>query len=126
MVRIAEASGTLPAVLERIAAARQRAEKLRGKVLSASLYPALLITVAIGAVTVMLVFVVPRFKEMISQAGNEPPAPARAVFAASDWLIANGVALGRRALRRRDRPESSPSAIRRCANGWRRRCSGCR
>ena len=93
MVRIAEASGTLPAVLERIAAARQRAEKLRGKVLSASLYPALLITVAIGAVTMMLVFVVPRFKEMISQAGTEPPAPARAVFAASDWLIANGVAL---------------------------------
>jgi general secretion pathway protein F len=94
MVRIAEASGTLPAVLERIAAARQRAEKLRGKVLSASLYPALLITVAIGAVGVMLVFVVPRFKEMISQGGNEPPAPARAVFAASDWLIANGAALG--------------------------------
>ena len=93
MVRIAEASGTLPAVLERIAAARQRAEKLRGKVLSASLYPALLITVAIGAVTMMLVFVVPRFKEMIVQAGNEPPAPARAVFAASDWLIANGAAL---------------------------------
>jgi general secretion pathway protein F len=94
MVRIAEASGTLPAVLERIASARQRAEKLRGKVLSASLYPALLITVAIGAVTVMLVFVVPRFKEIILQAGNEPPVPARAVFAASDWLIANGLALG--------------------------------
>lgn len=93
MVRIAEASGTLPAVLERIATARQRAEKLRGKVLSASLYPALLITVAIGAVTMMLVFVVPRFKEMISQAGSEPPAPARAVFATSDWLIANGAAL---------------------------------
>jgi general secretion pathway protein F len=93
MVRIAEASGTLPAVLERIATARQRAEKLRGKVLSASLYPGLLITVAIGAVSVMLVFVVPRFKEMIQQAGNEPPAPARAVFAASDWLIANGAAL---------------------------------
>ena len=50
MVRIAEASSTLPAVLERIAADRQRAEKLRGKVLSASLYPGLLITVAIGAV----------------------------------------------------------------------------
>jgi general secretion pathway protein F len=93
MVRIAEASGTLPAVLERIAAARQRAEKLRGKVVSASLYPALLIAVAIGAVSVMLVFVVPRFKEMVLQGGNEPPAPARAVFAASDWLIANGVAL---------------------------------
>jgi general secretion pathway protein F len=93
MVRIAEASGTLPAVLERIAAARQRAEKLRGKVLSESLYPALLIAVAIGAVSVMLVFVVPRFKEMVLQAGSEPPAPARAVFAASDWLIANGAML---------------------------------
>jgi general secretion pathway protein F len=93
MVRIAEASGTLDAVLERIAQSRQRAEKLAGKVLSASLYPGLLVTVAIAAVTIMLVVVVPRFKEMVLQAGTEPPAAAGAVFAVSDWLIANGVAL---------------------------------
>ena len=93
MVRIAEASGTLHAVLERIAEARRRAEKLRGKVLSASLYPGLLITMAVAAVILMLVVVVPRFKEMVSQAGNEPPGPAQAVFAVSDWLIANGAAL---------------------------------
>ncbi|WP_245298234.1 type II secretion system F family protein [Rhodomicrobium vannielii] len=93
MVRIAEASGTLDAVLERIAQSRQRAEKLRGKVLSASLYPALLVTVAVAAVVLMLVFVVPRFKEMVMQAGSEAPAAAAAVFAMSDWLIANGVML---------------------------------
>ena len=54
----------------------------------------LLIVVAIGAVSVMLMFVVPRFKEMIVQAGTEVPEQARVVFGASDWLIANGQMLG--------------------------------
>lgn len=90
MVRIAEASGTLDAVLERIAQSRQRAEKLRGKVLSASLYPALLVTVAVAAVVLMLVFVVPSFKDMVMQAGTEAPAAAAMVFAMSDGLIAHG------------------------------------
>ena len=94
MVRIAEACGTLHIVLERIAQTRQRAEKLRGKVLSATLYPGLLITVALAAVTIMLVFVVPRFKEMVMQAGTEAPGPAHVVFAVSDWLIEHGAKLG--------------------------------
>jgi general secretion pathway protein F len=93
MVRIAEASGTLDAVLDRIAETRQRAEKLRGKLLSASLYPGILISVAIAAVTLILVLVVPRFKDMIAQTGGVVPGPAATVFALSDWLIANGVAL---------------------------------
>lgn len=93
MVRVAEASGTLDAVLARIAAARRRAEKLRSKALSAVLYPALLVVMAIGAVTVMLAFVVPRFKEMIVDAGTEIPDAARIVIAASDWLIAHGAML---------------------------------
>ena len=39
MVRVAEASGTLDAVLDRIAQGREKAQKLRSKVLSAILYP---------------------------------------------------------------------------------------
>jgi type II secretory pathway component PulF len=90
MVRVAETSGTLDTVLARIAAARRRAEKLRSKALSAVLYPALLIVMALGAVIIMLAFVVPRFKEMIVGATAEVPDSARFVIAASDWLIANG------------------------------------
>jgi general secretion pathway protein F len=90
MVRIAEASGSLDTVLERIANGREKAQKLRSKALSEMLYPCMLILMALAAVTVMLTFVVPRFKDMIMNAGTEVPEQARTVIAASDWLIANG------------------------------------
>lgn len=93
MVRVAEASGTLDTVLARIAQTRERAEKLRSKALSQLLYPCMLILMAIAAVTIMLTFVVPRFKDMIVHAGGEVPDQARMVIAASDWLIANGYIL---------------------------------
>lgn len=93
MVRVAEASGTLEAVLERIAQGRETAQKIRSKALSEVLYPALLIVMAIAAVTIMLTFVVPRFKDMIVNAGTEIPEQARMVIAASDWLLANGYLL---------------------------------
>lgn len=96
MVRVAEASGTLETVLDRIAQGRERAQKLRSKALSQMIYPAMLIVMAIAAVTIMLTFVVPRFKEMIVHSGTEIPDQARRVIAASDWLLANGhfLALG--------------------------------
>ncbi|SFV33456.1 type II secretion system F family protein [Hyphomicrobium facile] len=90
MVRVAETSGTLEAVLLRIAQSREKTEKLASKALSQMLYPCLLILMAIAAVTIMLTFVVPRFKDMIMQQGNEVPEQARLVIGASDWLIANG------------------------------------
>jgi general secretion pathway protein F len=90
MVRVAEASGSLDTVLERIATGREKAQKLRSKALSEVLYPCMLILMAIAAVTVMLTFVVPRFKDMIMNAGTEVPEQARLVIGASDWLIANG------------------------------------
>jgi type II secretory pathway component PulF len=93
MVRVAEASGTLETVLARIAQARERTEKLQSKALSQFLYPSMLIVMAIAAVTIMLTFVVPRFKDMIVHAGSEMPDQARIVIAASDWLIANGYTL---------------------------------
>ncbi len=90
MVRVAEASGTLETVLERIALGREKSQKLRSKALSEMLYPSMLIVMAFAAVTVMLTFVVPRFKEMIVHSGTEIPEQARMVIAASDWLLANG------------------------------------
>lgn len=93
MVRVAEASGTLETVLERIAQGREKSQKLSSKALSEMLYPSMLIVMAIAAVTIMLTFVVPRFKEMIVHAGTEIPEQARMVIAASDWLLANGYLL---------------------------------
>ncbi|MGQ0486247.1 MAG: type II secretion system F family protein [Hyphomicrobiales bacterium] len=93
MVEVGEASGTLAQVLERVAATRDKERKLRGRLVSALTYPSLLVLLAVGAVSFILVSVVPSIKDMILGAGAPVPDSARAVIAMSDWLIANGLTL---------------------------------
>lgn len=90
MIEVGEASGTLPGVLERIATAREREQKIRGKLVSALIYPSLLVTLAAGAVIFIMVSVVPSIKEMIEGSGAPVPEQAQFVISMSDWLIANG------------------------------------
>jgi type II secretory pathway component PulF len=94
MVRAAEASGTLPGALERIAETREREEKLRAKLVSALLYPSFLIVTAVAAIAVILLIVVPRFKAMLADTGVQLPASTAAIIAVSDWLQAHWPALG--------------------------------
>lgn len=93
MIRVAEVGGTLDTVLTRIASAREREQKLKSKIASALIYPGFLIFTAFGAIALMLGFVVPRFKEMITTSGGKVPEGAQLVMAASDWLIANALNL---------------------------------
>jgi len=93
MVRAGEASGALPEVLERIAETREREQKLRAKVVSALLYPALLIVTAIAALLVIMLFVVPRFKSMLIDSAVKLPPSTAAIIAVSDWLGAHLVEL---------------------------------
>lgn len=90
MVKAAEASGMLAAVLARIAETRERDQKLGSKLASAALYPALLILMAVGVVVLMIGVVVPQFKDMLGDQAGRLPATSRAVLAASDWLASNG------------------------------------
>jgi general secretion pathway protein F len=94
MVRAAEASGTLPEVLERIAETREREQKMRAKLVSALLYPSLLVATAIAALLVIMLFVVPRFKSMLVDSGVKLPPSAATVIAVSDWLNAYLTGLG--------------------------------
>src|SRR5579863_5941106 len=60
MVAAGEASGTLEAVLERLADFMESQSKLRGKVAAALAYPALMVVIGTALITVMMVFVVPK------------------------------------------------------------------
>ncbi len=90
MVKVAEASGTLDLVLERIASTRQRAERLKSKIISALLYPSILLGTAICSIVIMLVFVVPRFKGMIINSNSSPSEATLYIIYTSDWLVSNG------------------------------------
>lgn len=93
MVEVGEATGTLASVLDRLATAREREQKVRGKVISALVYPLMLVVLSIGVVIFLMVSVVPGIKDMISSSGAPVPETARMVISASDWLIANGITL---------------------------------
>lgn len=75
MVRAGEASGTLPHVLDRLVEFEEFRQELRSYLVSALIYPALLVTVGGIAIGILLGFVVPRFAQVFEEAGKELPLP---------------------------------------------------
>ncbi|MFA5950913.1 MAG: type II secretion system F family protein [Hyphomicrobium sp.] len=94
MVKAAEAAGMLESTLTRIAETREREQRLQSKVLSALLYPALLVVMAIGVVIIMFTVVIPQFRSMLGERSGNLPEATQFVITASDWLTENGETLG--------------------------------
>ena len=88
MVRSGEASGEMSAVLDRLVAHLDEARANRDSVLSALIYPAILLLVAVLSVVVMLAFVVPQFESLFNDLGESLPALTRAVIASADFIQA--------------------------------------
>lgn len=84
MVRAGEASGTLPHVLDRLVEFEEFKQELRGYLLSALIYPALLVTVGGIAISILLGFVVPRFAQVFEEAGRELPLPTWVLMQVAD------------------------------------------
>lgn len=92
MVRAGEEGGALRQVLTRVGEFLVRSEAIRQKVISALIYPAILMLVAIGSIVLILTFVLPQFETMFADAGEKLPTTTRLVMAAStalreDWWI---------------------------------------
>ena len=75
MVRAGEVGGALEITLRRLAEFMEKAQKIKGKVKSAMFYPAAVMSVAGAILGVMLVFVIPRFKEVFAGLTNGAPLP---------------------------------------------------
>ncbi len=80
MVRSGEASGQLGAVFERLVEHMERLRALRESVVSAAIYPAILLGVAVLSLGAMLGFVVPQFETLFKDMGDALPAPTRFVM----------------------------------------------
>ena len=78
--------GILDTILNRLAAYREKSEKLKRKVKSAMTYPAIVILVAIGVTALLLLKVTPVFAKMFADFGSALPAPTQFVVDASEWL----------------------------------------
>ena len=86
MVAAGEAGGILDTILLRLATFLEKNDALVRKVKGALVYPAVIITVAIVAVAVLLIFVIPTFSSMFASVNMELPLPTRVVISASDIL----------------------------------------
>ena len=88
LVAAGEQAGVLDTVLDRLATYKEKILAIKGKIKSALFYPAMVITVAVVVVTVIMVFVIPSFKEVFSSFGASLPGPTLMVIAISDFFVA--------------------------------------
>lgn len=94
MVRSGESGGVLEVILLRLSDFLESSNKMRDDIISAMIYPLLLLFVGGAAVSILLTFVIPKFATIFAEMGAEMPVPTKVVIAVSGfihsywWLIA--------------------------------------
>ncbi|MEW6693143.1 MAG: type II secretion system F family protein [Pseudomonadota bacterium] len=97
LVRAGEDAGALEAILERIAVYKEKTESLKKKIKKALFYPAAVLVVAFIVTAILLIFVIPQFKDLFSSFGADLPAFTLMVIGLSEifqqywWVIFGGI-----------------------------------
>jgi type IV pilus assembly protein PilC len=91
MVKAGEIGGVLEIVLQRLSEFMEKAEKIKGKVIAAMFYPIAVLTVAVIILAVLMVWVVPKFKDIFKDMlpGQDLPGFTRFVLGISDAIANN-------------------------------------
>ena len=88
MIRAAEVSGTLAEGLEQLLEYLERSREMREKVVSALIYPSILLFVAALSVIILMTLVVPQFRPIFEDMGSALPVATRVVLGVSDFVAA--------------------------------------
>jgi len=100
LIGAGEAAGILDTLLDRLATYKEKIQAIKSKIKSALFYPVSIIVVAFIITAVIMIFVIPAFKELFSSFGADLPAPTLFIMAVSDffvewwWLIFGGIGGG--------------------------------
>ena len=100
LVAAGEAAGILDTLLDRLATYKEKIQAIKGKIKSALFYPISIIVVAFVITAVIMIFVIPAFKELFQGFGADLPAPTLMVMTMSDffvdywWAIFGGIGAG--------------------------------
>jgi type IV pilus assembly protein PilC len=86
LVRAGEIGGILDTILTRLGAYIEKNEKLKRRVKGAMVYPAIVLTVAVGVTVILLTYVTPTFEKMFKDFGGELPGPTQTVINVSHWM----------------------------------------
>jgi len=87
LVEAGEAGGILEALLDRLAIYQEKTLEIKRKIKSALMYPIAVIVVAFVVLTVIMIFVIPAFKDVFQSFGADLPAPTLAVIAMSEFFV---------------------------------------
>jgi type IV pilus assembly protein PilC len=88
LVEAGEQGGILEQLLERLAIYEEKTMALKQKIKSALIYPVAVLVVAFIVLTIIMLFVIPAFKEVFSSFGADLPAPTLAVMWLSEQFVA--------------------------------------
>ncbi len=87
LVEAGESAGILDQLLDRLAVYMEKTEAIKSKIKSALMYPITVLIVAFVVVSVIMIFVIPAFKEVFANFGGELPMPTLVVIAMSEFFI---------------------------------------
>ncbi|AMM23818.1 type II secretion system F family protein [Variovorax sp. PAMC 28711] len=88
LVEAGEAAGILEELLDRLATYMEKTEAIKSKIKSALMYPTSVVIVAFVVVAIIMIFVIPAFKQVFSSFGADLPAPTLIVMAISEVFVA--------------------------------------
>ena len=91
MVRAGEAGGALEVILQRLAEFQEKSQSLKRKVKGAMVYPILVITIAVCILVAIMIFVIPKFKEIFADFDIALPTATTILLETSDALVRNDV-----------------------------------
>ena len=89
LVEAGEQAGVLESLLDKIATYKEKSESIKAKVKKALTYPIAVVVIAFIVTAILLIFVVPVFKDLFDSFGAELPAFTLWVMGMSDWMVAN-------------------------------------
>lgn len=87
LIGAGEAAGILDSLLERLATYKEKIQAIKGKIKSALFYPISIIAVAVIITAVIMIFVIPAFKELFANFGADLPGPTLVIMAISDFFV---------------------------------------
>ncbi len=91
VIRVGEAGGTLSEVLQRLASIAKKDKALRSKVVSALIYPAIVVCAIIGIVTILMLYVFPQLISIFKDVGAQLPLQTRILIATVHFMQTDGL-----------------------------------
>ena len=89
LIRAGEASGSMDNMLKRLSKYLEDADRIRKLIKAALMYPMIVVIIGIGVVAAMMIFVIPKFEEMLVGSGQSLPGPTQFVIDLSHFLVKN-------------------------------------